>query len=59
MYKMVGTPSNFRNRFERKSDLDPFNESITHIEFLHNDEGTSINTSSLKYIILPRLTKFK
>ncbi|CAM6006757.1 unnamed protein product (chloroplast) [Sphagnum balticum] len=54
MYKMVGTPSKFRNRFERKSDLDIFDESIAHIEFLHNDEGTNINTSSLEDIILPR-----
>jgi hypothetical protein len=54
MYKMVGTPSKFRNRFERKSDLDLFDESIAHIEFIHNDEGTNINTSSLEDIILPR-----
>jgi len=54
MYKMVGTPSKFRNRFERKSDLDLFDESITHIEFFHNDEGTNINTSSLEDIILLR-----
>nr|AND47535.1 hypothetical protein RF1 [Sphagnum lenense] len=54
MYKMVGTPSKFRKRFERKSDLDLFDESIAHIEFIHNDEGTNINTSSLEDIILPR-----
>jgi hypothetical protein len=48
MYKMVGTPSKFRNRFERKSDLDLFDESIAHIEFLHNDEGTNINTCEQK-----------
>ncbi len=50
----MGTPSKFRNRFERKSDLDLFDESITHIEFLHNDEGTNIKTSSLEDIILLR-----
>nr|AND48356.1 hypothetical protein RF1 [Eosphagnum rigescens] len=54
MYKMVGIPSKFINRFERKSDLDIFDGSIAHIEFIHNDEGTNINTLSLEDIILPR-----
>ncbi len=31
MYKMVITPSKFRNIFERKSNLDIFDESIAHI----------------------------
>jgi len=35
MYKMVGTPSKFRNRVKRKSDLDIFDESITKHKIIY------------------------
>jgi hypothetical protein len=60
MYKMVSTPSKFKNRFKRKSNLNLFDESMAHIEFIHDDEGKNINTLSLENIIpLKHHRKFK